>query len=378
MVTLPNQGFASNRDFVAYFQESLDDWAKRKSIQTEKQKEQYFSNFEKSFQKEISTQKPRRKQGKGVLITSEHFSSRLKTIEELNGVKKFLLTYFESVKVICYVRPQVEMATSHHWTGLNGQGFVTLEQKLLNVVPENDYYNLYEMAKKWAYVFGRDNLQFRIYETKRLLNNDIRYDFLEALKLAGMEIDSQRFNFDYGPANESLSTLQGTVFAAVNKTVRFWNKPPLTGVNQDNLRLKKAVLAIPKLSIGKYSAENQGEVQSRFEESNKKYFDEFLPGESFELSTSKQTVDSIPFKEVEQLAHNLTKTLLSETVNSNGATLVDSDAEYLRDMAISILDKKPLSASDAHKLLELAMRVRPEGPVMQKQLARAEREIGQK
>lgn len=57
-------------------------------------------------------------------------------------------------------------------------------------------------------------------------------------------------------------------------------------------------------------------MQARFEESNNRFFDEFLPGQSFEKERPEATVDSIRLKEVEQMVYELTKTLLSEKVNS--------------------------------------------------------------
>lgn len=376
LLTLEGFGRGNNREFVAYFQKSLDDWAKHKIIDSEEAKERYFSDFRSRFEKEIRIRE-KVNMGRVLLVTSEHFSSRLRTWEELSSIKEFLEGYFESIKIICYFRAQLEMAVSLHSTSLKGQGFGSLEIRLNQVRPENYYYNFHEIAKLWASVFGKENLHFRIFEKRRLVNQDIQHDFLAGLASLGVEVDSRQFDYGKKLANESLSTLQGNTFAAINETVPYWNSAPLTGVNIDNERLKKAILDLSSLSIGKYSAENPEEVQSRFETSNKKFLSEFLPSQSFELKSSGETIDSIPLKEVEQVTYELTKTLLSEKLHSNGPRLVDSDADYLRDIAIKVLDKQPLSESHAAKLLELALRVRPEDPLIQKQLARAKRHLNQ-
>lgn len=374
--TIKGFGGANNRDFVVYFQKSLDDWAKHKMISSEEEKSQYFSDFQSRFEKEIGIRQEVNSGG-GVLITSEHFSSRLRKWEELNSIRQFLERYFESIKIICYFRPQEEMAISLHSTGLKGQGYGSLENRLKQVVPENYYYNFNEIAKMWASVFGKENLHLRIFERKRLVNQDIRHDFLAALESLGVEVDSRKLEFDQDPANESLSTLQGNAFAALNENVPYWNSAPFTGVNRDNQRLKKAILNIPSLRVGTYRPENPGEVQSRFAESNKKFFDEFLPGQNFEIKKPTGSIDSLQIKEVEQIVQDLTKTLISEKVNSHGPALLDSDADYLRDVAIGILDNGALSEKDAAKLLELALRVRPEGPAIQKQLARAKNKMAE-
>ena len=367
--TLKGFGRPNNRDFVVYFQTNLDDWARHKMISSAEEKSQYFSDFESRFEKEIGIRQVANSGAR--LITSEHFSSRLRTLEELNSLKTFLELYFDSIKIICYLRPQEEMAVSLHSTGLKGQGHVSLENRLKQVVPQNYYYNFHEMAKMWESVFGKENLHFRIFDREKLAKQDIRHDFIEAIRTLGLDIDSSKLDFSQRPANESLTTLQGIVFSAINETVPYWNLPPLKGVNRENKRIKKAILNIPSLRVGNFRPGNPGEVQSRFTESNRRFFDEFLPGQGFEMKESKDTIDSIPLGQVEKIVQDLTKTLLSEKVNSHGPALLDSDAKYLRDIAIGILDKRALSEKDAAKLLELALRIRPEGPVIQKQLERA-------
>ena len=375
--TLKSFGRTNNRDFVAYFQKNSDDWGKHKMISREGEKSQYFSDFQSRFEKEIAIRKVVNS-GWGVLITSEHFSSRLRTFEELNSIKTFLEKYFESIKIICYFRPQEEMAISLHSTALKGQGYESLENRLKQVVPENYYYNFHQIAKMWASVFGEENLHFRIFDREQLAKQDIRHDFIEAIKTLGLEVDSSRLDFSQRPANESLNTLEGSAFSAINETVPYWNLSPLRGVNRENQRLKKAIRNIPSLRVGQYRPENPGEVQSRFAESNKKFFDEFLPGQGFEMKKSKDTIDSIPLEQVERIVQDLTRTILSEKVNSHGPALLDSDAEYLRDIAISILDKRALSEKDAAKLLELALRIRPEGPVIKKQLDKAKNKMAER
>lgn len=372
--TLKGFGKPNNREFVAFFQHSLDDWARAKSIRSREEKDKYFLKFESRFVRSIKV-KYSEMIGPVFLITSEHFSSRLRTKEELDSVRDFLMRYFEKVRIICYFRPQVEMATSLHSTGLKGQNSLPLEELLKSVVPQNYYYNFHEIAGLWSTVFGKENLHLRIFHRKQLVGEDIRQDFLDALKASGVAIDSRKLNFNIAPANESLSPLQGSVFAAINETIPYWKVPPLNGLNIANLRLKRAALRIPTLTAGRYTAKNAKEIQSKFELVNSQFFDEFLPGQNFELETPKETGDLMPIIEVEQLVYQLTKTLLSHKAILNNPALLSSDADYLRDMAVSILEKKPLGELHASKLLELALRAKPEDQVLQKLLWRARKEI---
>lgn len=366
-------GQPKNREFVAYFQKSLDDWAQGKSITTQGEKQDYFSNFETKFEKDIAIRNRKPNYQEAVLLTSEHFSSRLSTPAELESVKEFLSRYFESIKVVCYFRPQVALATSLYSTALKLDSKSTLTKWTSRVVPASFRYDFYETARMWASVFGKENLHVRIFEKKKLVGEDVRYDFLFVLKSLGVKIDHHKLSFSDHNLNESLTPLQGSVFAAINEMVPYWDlTPSKTGVNRENLRLKKEVQKIPSLAIGRYYIENSAEVQFRFRESNKLFFDEFLPGEDFEpIIQGSATESSIPFNEVETMVYELTKKILSNKRNNNGAKLWDQDAVHLRDIAIRILDNRPLSKPEAALLLELALRVRPEGPVIIRELARA-------
>lgn len=373
-------GAPNNVDFVAYFARNSGKWAKQKGIENDLEKYRYFLSFGRDFRTDLDAAIGSAKlAGGALLITSENFSGFLRSENELQTLHDFLTKYAKKIKVVCYVRPQVELVASRYSQELKARDQTANLAMAMKSVNENNFvYNFHKIAQLWSSVFGEENLHLRTFEKNRLVEEDIRHDFLDLLKSGGVEIDSQKLRFDQGKANESLTALQGSAFAAINETIPFWNNSTDTGVNGENQRLKKAILNISSLSVGKYRAENPGEVQSRFEESNKKFFDKFLPGRSFELEMSSEWVNSMPLKEVEQVVRELTKTLLSEKVSSNGPALLDSDASYLRDIAIRILDKKPLSEKDAARLLELALRVRPEGPLIQKQLARAKREMGQK
>lgn len=368
------QGFGSrnNREFVSYFQNSLDDWARQKDIRTLEGKAKYFSNFRTRFENEILLDSSGNRSSY-LLITSEHLSSRLRTSKELHSLKEFLEQYFSSIKIIAYFRPQEEMALSLYSTGLKGQVHLSLEDWLLRVRPDSLYYNFYAIAQLWASVFGKENLHLRVFDRRKLVRQDIRRDFLEALKNVGVEIHPNKLSFGSRPANESLTNLQGSVFASINETVPYWNREPLTGINRENVKLKRAAMNISELSVGRYQVKRPGEVQARFEDANKNFFDEFLPGQFFELQRPNEAEESMPLSEVEQLVRELTKTLLAQKVNTIGPALLDSDADYLRDIAVGILDKRPLSQSEAEKLLELALRVRPDGALIKKQLERAKR-----
>ena len=379
LITVEGFGKKNNHDFVSFFEKAIGSWARRRRIRTQEQKEEYFSSFESRFLREITLREKRIARERGaVLITSEHFSADLRTREELESIKDFLGKYFHSIKVIGYFRPQVEMAVSLYSEKLKGQGIVPLERHLANCNPDNWLFNFHKIAKLWSSVFGKQNLHLRIFARTKMIKGDIRHDFLDALSAVGCPINLDSLSFDQKPANESLFRLQGSVFRAINEVVPYWPIDPRSGVNPDNQRLKKAIMPVSGLSIERFFAEDPESIQNRFIESNRLFLDEFLPGQEFVLEQKQDEKDSISLDSAEQMVYELTKILLSEKVNTGRPILEDLDADNLRDISIRILDQKQLEARDAVKLLELATRARPEGPLIQKLLKRAMAESVQK
>lgn len=306
-------GVPNNRDFVAFFQNTLDDWARQKGIRDSRQKDYYFRNFEKTFKSEmffrsISTQQI---QERHLLISSEHFSSRLTKINELQELNRFLKKYFRRVKIIAYFRPQENMAISLHSTGLRGESTTKLKDRLNGVNEENPYYNYYDLAMRWSSVFGKENMVFRIFDSKTMRESDVRYDFLDALSYVGLNLNTSKFYINPERSNESLSILRGSAFKAVNEVVPYWHSSPLLMSNAENMELKNKILGINSLARGEFPNRNIGEVQARFEESNEKFFREFMPGMKFEpFDTIGSEPEFLSIEEVELIVYELTKVLV--------------------------------------------------------------------
>lgn len=220
-------------------------------------------------------------------------------------------------------------------------------------------------------------MHFRMFSRHTLVEKDIRHDFVDALSSVGVILDSRELDFGQKPKNDGVPAVKGAIFRAINDFVPYWNKAPLTGVNPVNRELKRALSGISGFPGGKFVLENPGELRDRFAESNNKFFDEFLPGQSFKLEASAKTSDSIPVREVERLVYDLTKSLLSSKVTLSGASLCPPDADYLQDIAIGILNNRRLESQHAAQLLELALRARPEGLDIREQLARANNDKSQ-
>lgn len=125
---------------------------------------------------------------KTVVISAEHFSSRLHDSETLATFRRQLLGVFDRAVVIVYVRNQVSLAPSSYSTSVRCGRASRLD--LDEITPANPYFNALSILDLWASVFGRDNIIAREFEACALRNGDICQDFLGVLGVTGLARES--------------------------------------------------------------------------------------------------------------------------------------------------------------------------------------------
>jgi hypothetical protein len=145
-----------------------------------------------------------------IILSCEHFSSRLRSRDQLQRLRDALAS--EDVHVVCYAREQSELALSS-WSTAVRYG---CDQKfsLESVIPENPYYNYLHVAELWASVF--ENIHVREYRRDRLVNGDICADFFDLMGLDDRDLEA------CAPENEALDIerLEGLRFVNLGLTCR--------------------------------------------------------------------------------------------------------------------------------------------------------------
>jgi hypothetical protein len=110
-----------------------------------------------------------------VILSCEHFSSRLTHVADLEKLARALRSH--DVTVVFYMRPQSELLWSAYSTAvLNGRR-TPLSSDKINA--DNSYLNYYTLLEVWASVFGPHNIMVRDY--KKLKDGDICKDFMHLL-----------------------------------------------------------------------------------------------------------------------------------------------------------------------------------------------------
>ncbi|MDO6460987.1 hypothetical protein Q4485_09790 [Granulosicoccaceae sp. 1_MG-2023] len=148
-----------------------------------------------------------------VIVSSEHFHSRLFHVEEIARLKALLSPYFESFSVVCYLRRQDQMATSLYSTALKcGHSFPSI---LPGVSAEDHYYNAEVLLDKWSEVFGEEAIHPRVFDRAELVEGDLLKDFLAT---AGIELRLDNKILP-GRQNESLEPVAQQFLHAINPHV---------------------------------------------------------------------------------------------------------------------------------------------------------------
>lgn len=241
---LQSMGQKNNRKLTCYsITEKVNDELYRNLLKKFSDKKNIKNHIEEELEKEILNID---NSIENVLITSEHFSSRLFLEEELLELKNLLDRFFEEITIICYFREQSKACQSLFSTGIKSGSANKLDFYIKECNSKNPYYNYFNMAKIWSNVFGKSNLKLRIFDRKNFKDGSVLNDFFSL-------IDPNLFSnlIIPKPSNESLNKFGQDLGIEVNSK---FNKLPKT---DSNLKLKRQILnLISKNFIGKgYSIE---------------------------------------------------------------------------------------------------------------------------
>lgn len=148
-----------------------------------------------------------------VIVSSEHFHSRLTETGRVRRLAEMLAPLGGDVEVLCYLRPQAELITSHYSTRLRMGETRTLDDvahSLLRTdVPYGDYLGLLE---RYAGVFGEDRITVRIFDRDALVGGDIVTDFAAAV------------GFDPGLLVDGVDALNTSISSAGQEVLRVFNR----------------------------------------------------------------------------------------------------------------------------------------------------------
>ena len=206
-----------------------------------------------------------------VIISSEHFHSRVNSRSEIEKLFSILSPYFSKIFIVCYLREQSELCASLYSTAIKAGGVRSFNEFLGTCRPDRIYYNYFKFVSLWASVFGLDNLIVRNYSRKCLYNKDIADDFFFRL---GIDIDFVRSDLS---KNSSLNVLGQAFLVAINKTMPKYHEDG--ALNEVRRSLVRAVDGQFKGRGQAISMDSYQKIYDSFNDGNVRLNEKLLGGE---------------------------------------------------------------------------------------------------
>jgi hypothetical protein len=232
---IQSAGEQNNRILPAYCidDDKPDDFFRDLGLLTLEQRIEFKREFIKKFEGEIHSVPGNIHT---VIISSEHFHSRIRTEAEMDNVYRLLSTYFNEFKIICYLREQVTTCTSGYSTNMKTGGMESLETYLQRCNPKNYFYNYYDMLGNWERCFGFGALDVSLFAQDRFLNGDLLDDFAAKIDPALLGKLTKPIRAE----NESLKPIGQALARAINIT--FPMRTGRTEAHELRDRCKKVII----------------------------------------------------------------------------------------------------------------------------------------
>jgi len=153
-----------------------------------------------------------------VILSSEFLHSRLIHPDEVTALKKLLTPFFSDIRVLCYLRPQVDLAVSFYTTalkdGYDGNEIDAFIETFCT--PENPYYNYDTLLRRYEDAFGPDRIDVALFGKENFHGGDLIPDFYRRIDPTLCET-MQTHAKAPGNRNESVSVLGQELLSLLNK-----------------------------------------------------------------------------------------------------------------------------------------------------------------
>lgn len=214
-----------------------------------------------------------------VIISSEHFHSRLVELESIENLEKLLKAYFDKISVHVYLRRQDKLVQSLYTTSLlNGHA---MHWEAFSSANFGYYLDYLKICEQWSQVFGTENFNVHVFERALQHPGGVVQHFIDAVGLTGCVAELEDDSL-----NVSLSSDAQKLLVAYNKFLaeNGLNTPP----QDKRVRLASETLhqMLSWVSSGKgeaFDGEKSAEFMSRFELDNKRLAQKFLDREEIFL-----------------------------------------------------------------------------------------------
>jgi hypothetical protein len=211
-----------------------------------------------------------------VISTSEDYYGGLLEIDEIERLGEILKPLFSRIRVVLYIRSQVETLSSLYSTFLKNGDLVTLDEFVKERCKlDSNVYNFYRGAEMWSEVFGHDNLCLKLFDRNEFENGDLLEDFSNQLGTGLFSALDQRVQVH----NQSLTPLGQRLALVVNREMPAFSKDQ--GWNKKNRRIIGLVSKFFSGAGVSLDEETAALVEAMFRESNKLLQEKYFSGREY-------------------------------------------------------------------------------------------------
>lgn len=348
---LQSAGERNNRALPSICMNGLDDFFHYKQIFTEEDKHSFCLEFYQKFAREIESLP---KNIHSVVISSEHFHSRLRSFDEIAKLREVLSKYFSDITIICYLREQMSVCNSLYSTAIKAGNTLAFEELLSSCVVGNVYYNYSDFLSLWERVFFDGFFEVRLFNKRSFVNNELIDDFFYNLdpKLIN------EINKDITNENSSISVEGAFIGCALNR-VSSINASGLINENE-RVKLINYIYSIYRGGSTFYDNKQAKRVYDEFYNSNEIIRQKFFSNVEEPLFSLKRVNKSnLESFDVDKLAGFLTHFFYSKL------NIPESLINSIRDLAI---ENESTNLQLSHFLMKLAHSSRPDGEYIKNKL----------
>lgn len=231
------------------------------------------------------------------LFTSEHFHSRLKTVEEISKIKAILAPSVARFRVLVYLREQSDVRRSLYSTALKKGYPIAPVAFQSDVDPSWSYYNYEALLNQWAQVFGHAAIVPVIYAPDQFEQGDIRRDFWARLnaETSGKTTDTPPAFPLQDRENDALSLEEAQFAYALNCVMR--GPDDTQRAHERRARIMKG-LREAQGARSRFTLPNAAQVFDRFLASNSRMAQAFLAHQAAPFQAPQDSYDPSQWAQV--------------------------------------------------------------------------------
>ena len=295
-----------------------------------------------------------------VIITSEHFHSRLKYQDEVDSVKELFSSYFDKFEVIVYVRRQIDMATSLYSTAIKGGSTETNINQFIKKVCrfDNHYYNYKIFLSMWEHTFNDAAITVRLFNKKEFHHGNLLLDFTNTISNNLIDEIKDKLHLPNN-VNESLTVFGQDAMCIINRYMPTYIEGK--GPNRKYIQMRRTIIEQCS-GKGKQPDHNIAlEVMETFFDINEDVCRKYFPNRKTLFDNALDIFSDIPSNTPE----NELK-VLEEAVQMTNTVLTKEEIDTIRDIAVSL---EGHSLEDAYSLMNIVQILRPKAVFVKRKLS---------